>query len=668
MAILLGVDTGGTYTDAVLIDDTSDTVISKSKSLTTRPNLALGVGRVIDAVLAGSKVEVADIGLVSLSTTLATNALVEGQGGKVALVFVGFEEAELDRDGLREALAGDPVIFMAGGHDHSGTEKASPDLDALRQQLTGWPAGITGFAVAARFATRNPSHEKAIRDVIREATGKPVTCSHELSSALGGPKRALTAVLNARLIGMIDRLIQACETHLSGIGITARLMVVRGDGALISAELAKKRPIETILSGPAASIEGARWLTQETDALVSDIGGTTTDICLLRDGRPQIDSKGARVGKFRTMIEAVAMRTHGLGGDSEVHVEQGLRLGLRLGPRRIMPISLLALDHPELVHQPLSNAVNTEQPLVDGGRFVVPVWAGPVPEGLNKREAAIAERLLNGPQRLAHAAPSRVEAPALRRLVTRGLVIEAGVTTSDAAHVLGLVDTWDAAAARLALTIFARQRTGGGDRLAETPEAMAQMIIDQLATQTVDCLLQSAFAEDPFDFKLPVEDLSNHPLIHAGLRGHKGVVETKLNLAVPVIGLGASAGSYYGAVGDALGTRTILPEHSDVANAIGAVVGHVTIQAKGNLESAGAGRINAHLSAGPKGFADEATAVAALEAELKSKALADAEASGVDAPQIVVEIDRQTAMVENAEMFISATVSVTARGRPRIAN
>ena len=230
------------------------------------------------------------------------------------------------------------------------------------------------------------------------------------------------------------------------------------------------------------------------------------------------------------------------------------------------------------------------------------------------------------------------------------------------------VDTWDAGAARLALTLFARQRTGGGDRLAETPEAMAQMIIDQLATQTVDCLLQSAFAEDPFDFELPVEDLSNHPLTHAGLRGHKGVVETKLNLALPVIGLGASAGSYYGAVGEALGTRMILPEHSDVANAIGAVVGHVTIQAKGNLESAGAGRINAHLSAGPKGFADESTAVAALEMELKAIALADAEASGVDAPQIVVEIDRQTATVENAEMFISATVSVTARGRPRIAN
>src|SRR5690606_39620123 len=110
-------------------------------------------------------------------------------------------------------------------------------------------------------------------------------------------------------------------------GISAPLMVVRGDGALVSAALARERPIETILSGPAASIAGASWLTGERDALVSDIGGTTTDVCLLRDGRPAIDPEGARVGAFRTMVEAVAMRTTRPGGDSEVHLGGGLESG-----------------------------------------------------------------------------------------------------------------------------------------------------------------------------------------------------------------------------------------------------------------------------------------------------------------------------------------------------
>ena len=312
MAYLLGVDTGGTYTDAVILDETADAVIGKAKSLTTRADLALGIGRAVDAALAGAGVQPSQIAMVSLSTTLATNALVEGQGGRVALIFIGFDADDLERGGLVEALKGDPVVRLAGGHNHAGGQAAALDMSALEQAVTELSGDVMGFAVASRFATRNPAHEVAARDLIRRVSGRPVTCSHELSAKLNGPKRALTAVLNARLIGMIDRLVAACERHLEAVGITAPLLVVRGDGALISAAMVRERPIETILSGPAASIVGARWLTGASDALVSDIGGTTTDVALLRNGLPEIDPEGARVGGLRTMVEAVAMRTSGL--------------------------------------------------------------------------------------------------------------------------------------------------------------------------------------------------------------------------------------------------------------------------------------------------------------------------------------------------------------------
>ncbi|MEO0931717.1 MAG: hydantoinase/oxoprolinase N-terminal domain-containing protein, partial [Pseudomonadota bacterium] len=118
MAFLLGVDTGGTYTDAVIIDETADAVVATAKALTTRPDLAGGVGAAIDLALADTDLMPDQIGLVSLSTTLATNALVEGQGGRIALVFIGFDAPELARAGLTEALRGDPVIHLAGGHDH----------------------------------------------------------------------------------------------------------------------------------------------------------------------------------------------------------------------------------------------------------------------------------------------------------------------------------------------------------------------------------------------------------------------------------------------------------------------------------------------------------------------------------------------------------------------
>jgi N-methylhydantoinase A/oxoprolinase/acetone carboxylase beta subunit len=272
MTVLLGVDTGGTYTDAVLLDEGETRVLAKAKALTTRPDLAGGVGAAIDAVLAEAGVAPSDVAMVALSTTLATNALVEGQGGRVALLALGFDAADLERDGLPDAMRGDPVLAVAGGHDHAGNEAAPLDLAALEAGLAGLPDGLDGLAVAARFATRNPAHERAARDLARRLTGLPVTCSHELSSALGGPRRALTAVLNARLVGLIERLIRACEGHLAARGIRAPLMVVRGDGALMAAAVAHEKPIETILSAPPPPWPGrpgsraSRWPSCPTSA------------------------------------------------------------------------------------------------------------------------------------------------------------------------------------------------------------------------------------------------------------------------------------------------------------------------------------------------------------------------------------------------------------------
>ncbi|MBS0564483.1 MAG: hydantoinase/oxoprolinase family protein, partial [Proteobacteria bacterium] len=500
MTYLLGVDTGGTYTDAVVLDEGADRVIASAKSLTTRPDLAPGVGSAIDAAIGKAGIEPKQVAMVSLSTTLATNALVEGQGGRVALIFIGFDEVELNRAGLTEALKGDPVVLLPGGHNHAGNEAAPLDRALLETEITHLAPEVTGFAVASAFATRNPAHENAARDAVRRIAGLPVTCSHELSAGLNGPRRALTALLNARLIGMIDRLIGACEGHMAALGIDAPLMVVRGDGALVSARLARERPIETILSGPAASIAGASWLTGERDALVSDIGGTTTDVCLLRDGKPAIDPMGARVGAFRTMVEAVAMRTTGLGGDSEVHLIDGLETGLRLGPRRLMPVALIARDHPGLVHEALDEWLAMDAPGEHDGRFALPLWQDAPPPGLTPREAAVAERLARGPQRLTDAVRTRLEHPALMRLVARGAAMIAGVTPSDASHVLGRLDSWDGQAARKAVALFARRRNGRGDRIATGPEDLAARIVARLESQTVDCLLEAAFDEDSRDW------------------------------------------------------------------------------------------------------------------------------------------------------------------------
>ena len=662
MAHLLGIDTGGTYTDAVLLNDETDTIVARAKSLTTRPDLSLGIGAAIDAVLNESGVPASAISMVSLSTTLATNSLVEGQGGRVALVFIGFDEAELTKADLSDAMNGDPVLFIQGGHTHSGSENGSLNLEALRGELESVTASITGVAIAAKFATRNPAHEVAARDVVREVLNVPVTCSHELSAALGGPKRALTAVLNARLVGLIERLITATEHHITSRGINARLMVVRGDGALISAELARERPIETILSGPAASIAGAQWLTGAQNALVSDIGGTTTDICILRDGVPKIDQQGAKVGKYRTMVEAVAMRTFGLGGDSAVSVVEGLERNLLLGPRRVMPLSLFTSEHPEIAHTALDRALTLENPPPEALQFVIAQFHE-MPPSLDARESAIASRLLTGPLRWADAVQSRIEEPALSRLVQRGLVMLAGITPSDASHALGLMADWDAEAAFKGLSLLAKQRIGTGDRLSTGPETLAQSIIDQLTKQTSLALLETAFIEEGWDH---ASVLAQHSLVQIGMTDHTNVARVNVGLAMPVIGLGASAHAYYGAVGKRLGCETILPEDGGVANAIGAVVGQVSIHAEGSVTSGGEGAFCVHLPDGPVQLGDKDAALAELRKTLTHQATEKAKASGVDEIRITENLDLREAQIEAQTMFIEATLRITARGRPRI--
>ncbi|WP_420004514.1 hydantoinase/oxoprolinase N-terminal domain-containing protein [Arenibacterium sp. LLYu02] len=667
MALLLGVDTGGTYTDAVLIRDEVE-VIASAKSLTTRQDLAIGVGGAVRAVLAEADVAPGEVSLAALSTTLATNALVEGQGGRVALIYIGFAPQDLDRHGLREALKGDPALILAGGHTHAGSEAQKLDRDALIAFLETESAGVSGFAVASLFATRNPAHEVEVARIIQERTGAPVTCSHQLSAKLNGPKRALTAVLNARLIGMIDRLINRAADTLAEIGVEAPMMVVRGDGALMSAEQARTRPIETILSGPAASIVGARWMTGAENALVSDIGGTTTDVALIERGLPKIDPEGAQVGGFRTMVEAVAMRTTGLGGDSQVHlVTEGLSGGVTLGPRRVLPISLLASEAPEVVLPTLEAQLRAPVVGEYDGRFVRAI-AGQPAVGLSEREAALLARIGSAVHPMGEVLRTRMEQSALTRLVDRGLVQVAGITPSDASHVLGRVEAWHKEAAEMALTIFARRRVGSGDMVAKDAETLAQMIVDQLTEQTALTLLESVFAEEAQSFGGDPKELARHILLRRGFAGHRGLLALDARVNVDVIGLGASAPSYYPAVGERLRCTMILPEHAGVANAIGAVVGRITQRRSGTVTAPSEGRYRVHFDTGPQDFTASEAALEALEDYLRREAVQAAEEAGAEDIHVHVTRDLRLAEVEARQVFVEATLTVEASGRPRVAH
>jgi N-methylhydantoinase A/oxoprolinase/acetone carboxylase beta subunit len=667
LPLFLGIDTGGTYTDAVLWSEAGGpggTVLAKAKALTTRHDLAVGISGAVDAVLARAGVDPSAIKLVSMSTTLATNALDEGQGGRAALVMIGFGEAELARDGLGSALGSDPVVFCPGGHDVHGNA-VDLDLSALETALPELAETVSGFAICAYFATRNPEHEVAARDMIRDRTNLPVTASHELSARLGGPRRALTTLLNARLIAMIDRLVAATEGFLAERGIAAPLMVVRGDGALVSAAFARQRPIETILSGPAASIVGARHMTGLDNAVVSDIGGTTTDVAVLDHGRPRLDPEGAMVGGFRTMVEAVAMRTFGLGGDSEVSLDERVLVPrLRLGPRRLVPLALAGMVHGSIVREELERQLRAQNPSRLDGRFA---FRTGVPErlaaGLSRPEGRLYGQIEAEPRSLDALLASNAQNATLNRLVARGLVHVAGFTPSDAAHVVGRQANWDAEAARLGAELFARRRDAHGQAIAVSPEAISERVLRAVTRWSAEAILETAFAEDGLDGAATVA----HALVQRAVDARPGIVGLTVALDRPVIGLGASAPLHYAGLPPLLGNECIVPGDADVANALGAVVGQVRVTAEARVSQPEEGLFRLSCGETMVDFKEEEPAVAAAEEEVRTVAAARALEAGADNAEIGVATEFHVSTVEGRRMFVEARIVATASGRPRIA-
>jgi N-methylhydantoinase A/oxoprolinase/acetone carboxylase beta subunit len=665
--LFLGIDTGGTYTDAVLWTSEpapAGKVLAKAKALTTRHDLAVGISGAVERVIDQAGVAPSSIKLVSMSTTLATNALVEGQGGRVALVMIGFADDDLERAGLKAALGGDPLVVLPGGHDVHGNERRL-DTTGLEDQLPTLAQSVSGFAVCAYFAVRNPAHELAVAEMIRQRTGLPVTASHELSAKLGGPRRALTTLLNARLISMIDRLVDATEGFMARRGIDAPLMVVRGDGALVSAGFARRRPIETILSGPAASLVGARHMTGIDNAMVSDIGGTTTDVAVLDQGRPRLDPEGATVGGYRTMVEAVAMRTFGLGGDSEIGLEDGgLRPRLMLGPRRLVPLSLAAHAHGDVVLAELERQLRTPNPGRLDGRFAMRTG---VPErlaaGLSPAEDKLYGAITAVPLPLDRVLASTAQAATLNRLVARGLVHVSGFTPSDAAHVLGGQANWNAQAARLGAELFARRKDGRGNPIEPDAEAISARVLRALTRRSAEVILETAFAEDGLEGPETVA----HALVQRAVDGWNGIATLSVSLDRPVIGLGASAPLHYANLSELVGNQCIVPDDTDVANALGAVVGQVRVSAQATVSQPKEGLFRVSSPEGVRDFRSEAEAMALADSTVREAVSAMAAEAGTDQPEIAVEHDVRTATVESQRTFVEATVTATATGRPRIA-
>ena len=656
----LGIDTGGTFTDAVLLD-AEERLLAAAKARTTHADLAVGIAEAADRVLAAAT---APIRLVGLSTSLATNAVVEGRGGRAALVLIGLDRDLLRRARLGEVLGGDPLVLLPGGHDAFGRAEEEPTTAGIEAELEAVVAGVEAVAVVGRFAVRNPAHERLVAEVVRRKFGLPVTCSHELSPALDAARRALTTLLNARLLPEMRKLMDAVRGYLGARGIEAPLMVVRGDGALMRLETALARPVETILSGPAASTVGAARLAGMPDAMVADMGGTTTDIAILENGRPRLSRQGARIAGYRTMVEAVELETVALGGDSEVRRDASGEL--RIGPARRVPLAVLGAEQPAVLAELRRQLAAAPRPF--DGLFGLRAAGGAV---TGREETRLLALLEGGAVPLARIYDGEGLGSCFERLARRGLVRVAGFTPTDAAHVLGRQRTGSVEAARLGAALEARRPPEGGAAPGQPVELFARRVFEACEEAAARALAGTALRgmgeEAEWLASAAEGGAVRRALNPAAPPPARNLLELRFRLMRPLVAVGAPAPLFFPRPAVHLDTALLVPEAHAVCNAVGAVVGEVVRRVTVVVTRGPDGEYLLHGEAAPRRFEEVGAALAAAEEEAERRARALLRQEGVEEPAVVLERVVDRARGGGEEVVLEARIMATARGRARAA-
>ncbi|MBN1399611.1 MAG: hydantoinase/oxoprolinase family protein [Anaerolineae bacterium] len=667
MAIALGIDTGGTYTDAVLVEYGTNKVLLSAKALTTKRDLTIGIRAAVQQIVGHADgISAAEVSLVSLSTTLATNAIVEGNGAPICALLIGYAGRLDPGINVCEALGTERVVLIPGGHRTTGEEWEPLDLEAARAAIALHAPAVAGFAVSGYFGTRNPEHELAVRDLVCQMTGLPVTCGHDLTHRLDALRRATTVALNARLIPLLCDLIDSVERIMEEQGIHAPLMVVKGDGSLMDAAVARERPIETILSGPAASVVGAQHLAKGEDMVVVDMGGTTTDIAVIDGQGPQLSLQGARVGQWRTMVEAIDVHTAGLGGDSHVWLDEVE--ALHIGPRRVVPLSLLATEYPEVREQLAAQLSATKPNRGALGEFLMLQNAHWATEGARPPfEGELLGRLTQGPCTLDQVRQivryPELYGRYLNQLERQGVLVRSALTPSDAAHALGLYAAWDVEAARLGAELLAR-------RLSRASEDLCHYILRQTSVHIAREVVAKLLSDDRLNGH-HADAIDSELLARALCPAEGSALGCHLTLRPTLVAIGAPVHTYFPLVAELLHGKLIIPEHTEVANAIGAVAGSVVQRVRAIIVPHEEEGYRIHL---PNEVALRASLPEAVNyATAKAEILAREGALRAGAEDVRVRSSRhdRTAPVADGwgeRIFVQTDLEVTAVGRPRLAH
>lgn len=585
MALGIGIDTGGTYTDAVVYDFDKKEVVAKGKTLTTKENLEIGIGNALD-ILPSDLVKQATI--LSLSTTLATNACVENKGGRAKVVLVGTSDKVLESIDAKTVygLRPEDVLCLDTYSSFDGKITGNPDWDQVIDNYEEWFYDAQALAVAAVNALRNGAVcEKSAKEKLTAKYKVPFVMAYELVSELNVMERGATALLNAKLLPTIEEFMQSVKSALEARGLDIKAMIVRSDGSLMSDEMALRHPVETILSGPATSIIGGRGITGCEECLIVDMGGTTTDISIVQSGRPAM-ADGIKIGGYRTQIKGVFIDTFGLGGDSRITVEDNR---LTLNTRRVMPLCIASKKYPAVKEQLqllLDSKKLSRMPVYE---FLYLVKEPSRLASYEEYEMDLIDKLKNGPLMLGG---SEFDLYNLRseRLEDEGVIMRCGLTPTDIMHIKGDFTLFDKSASVLAVSYLLKMLPQY-DNIMQFCDAVYDLVCKKLYENIVRILLIN---KHPERYKKGI-DHQLLSLIEDSYDDNSGYFSYCFHTDAALVGVGAPTHIFLPKVAEKLGTDFIIPPHSEVANAVGAIIADVDAEVKVSISPI-------HTAAGISGY------------------------------------------------------------------
>lgn len=536
---IIGIDTGGTYTDAVLVNRETGEPLYSAKIPTSHFDLSRSTGQSLSKILTTSGASPEEIDRICVSTTLATNSVVENRGARVAILVIGYVK--------HFKLPVKAVLFIKGGHNIAGEEEEPLDLEYLASIVDGLKNEVDSYGVCSAMSIKNPTHELVAEKAIEMLDPKPVFCSHRISKLTGMEERAATAGLHAKLMPIMDQFVGGTLTSMESNNLTCPLVVIGGNGVAIDGDRASREAALTVASGPACSAHFGAGKVRNTrgDYLVVDVGGTTTDIAMLKHGAPMLADEGCRIGDWKTHVEAIHMHTVGVGGDSHVCLDR--KHILHIGPRRLSPLATSAHMPPpqswlgiEDNSKLISSFAETQDRLPQTELGLLLRSRGPLTPAEIRKETGLGGIPLE----------NRLDA-----LTREQLIFECGFTPTDALHVLDKLDFGNNEVAEKSAEIL-------GNYIGIGPREFAEMALAKTEEMIENAILE--YLIDHYWGKaqtLFIKSRKEHPGLGIDFKVH-----------LPIIGLGAAASLLLPKVAEDLKTELIIPKHHEVGNAIGAAL------------------------------------------------------------------------------------------------